>query len=64
MFVNKHSNFLALGFLTGVNVRGTLVLDRLRCPIDKNHIFVLGHSGACLYFYDKLCKSYFLYSRS
>ena len=26
MFVNKHSDFLALGFFTGVDVIGTLVL--------------------------------------
>ena len=26
MFVNKHSDLLALGFLTGVDVRGTLRL--------------------------------------
>ena len=26
ILVNKHSNFLALGFLTGVDVRGTLGL--------------------------------------
>ena len=26
------------------------LLDRLRCPIDKNYLFVLGHSGARLIF--------------
>ena len=26
------------------------MLDRLRCPIDKNFLFFLGHSGARLIF--------------
>ena len=55
MLVNKHSDFLALGFLTGVDVIGTLGLayvtpsgvDTIAAYIISFRVFWSSHLPAC-----------------